>query len=127
MEGINPGTLPLWVQVFVALITAIAGAYAIMKGYKGGVQLPAPTPNSQMLQLVGGSLADKFSVQALIDAIDRIVDELQQSRKETRRFREAFEAHTELVVSEHARLREEAAEIRRRLVSAVQPHHGEEK
>lgn len=116
MEGLDPGTLPPWVQVFAALITAVAGAYAIMKGYKGGTQSPSPPPNSQMLQLVGGSLADKYSAQAMIEAINGVGQAIEHGNDEMRRFRKALEHHTDLIVEEHARLREEAAEIRRRLV-----------
>lgn len=127
MEGVDPGALPLWVQIMVALITALGGAFAVIMGRKVGTQSPSPPPSNQMFHLIGGALADKHSAQAFIEALDRIVDELQQHRKENRRFREAFEAHTDKVVAEHIRLREEATEIKRQMASSHQAQHGDRK
>ena len=113
MDNIDVGTLPVWAQVLATLIPILAAAYALMKGYgKGGA---TPSQSNATMQVIGGALAERYATEGLTEAIRSIHDAIQDSTKEMSRFRKSLEDHTESVVREHERLREEAAGIRRRV------------
>lgn len=96
MERLDPGSLPLWAQVFATLVPIIAAAYAMMRGYRGGANAPpAQTQNEAMMQLIGGSFSERHSNLAMIEALREIKDAIAGSTDELRRIRKSLDDHTE--------------------------------
>lgn len=104
MEGFE---LPLWVQIFIATITAVITAIGGVFTYKKNVSNPSSNTQA-IITGIGASLADKQTSQELISTMYLIAEAIKHGTEELERFRKDM-------VEEHSRLRKEAEEIKRHL------------
>ena len=103
MVPIDTGSMPIWVQILITLAPVIAAAIAVARGYKFGVTSTVshtvPTQNDQaIMQILGGSFAEKHSSLAMIEALRDIKEAIIGSAEEIRKVRKAIEDHTESTV-----------------------------
>ncbi len=126
MEVVDPA-LPIWVQIVATLIPILAAAAAIVKGYGRGAVNPTAVPGvspmaAPIVMGVGAGFMDRIAADALNDCILAVAKAIDRSTEEQHRFRRALEHHTDLVVEEHARLREETVELRRKIIMKSDPN-----
>jgi len=116
MDPVNFSGLPVWIQGFAALAIALGGLFAGVMGYR---KKSFDIPTNTTAQVVGGAFADRFAITELTEALrgsaDKISAGMLRLADGQERFHKSFEHSIELLVEENSRLREEAAEIRRRL------------
>ena len=101
MGPIDPGSMPVWAQILITLAPVIAAAIAVARGYKVGIvnatTQPAPD-NKVLLDILGGSFAEKHSSLAMIEVLREIKDKINSSTDELIKIRKAIEDHTESTV-----------------------------
>ena len=97
MGPIDAGSMPIWAQIFATLVPVIAAAYAVARGYKGGVNSTPPAQDA-LIQILGGSFAEKHSNIAMIEVLREIKDKMNSSTDELIKIRKAIEDHTESTV-----------------------------
>lgn len=101
MVPIDTGQMPLWAQIFATLIPIIAAAYAVARGYKGGVNSPTPPPAQDdrvFGQILGVSYGEKYLSLAMTEALRDIKEAIIASTDELRKIRKVIEDHTEATV-----------------------------
>lgn len=116
--------LPGWVQAIASVAVFLVAIFFAVQGYvkKSGTPTTQPRENDAILQAIGGSLADRYAMKDLSDAIraatipiGAIAAASVLSTEEMVRLRKCLEDALRELVEENSRLREEAAEIRKRL------------